>query len=234
MSASSKSLSMIVVQVLVALSTFVPGLLVQSFVPIQRVLSKRSSFSRSIRRDIIEHKIHFMSASNYGDEYYSDDQSSSLMRRTDVRNFLTQRSIQSFFFLLSQCRDPHTITWVEVSIVCTYGTMHKYQMNYIVVSRERLHVSSILHILSCLSANLGYRSTGRVPWNWRTQHDEIPDLGFRLCRSRQPTCRDCYRRNQTSGSLSPGLVQQPVPRELEQWRRQCHAIERKSLHGRGM
>lgn len=36
--------------------------------------------------------------------------------RTDVKNFLTQRAIQSFIFLLVQCRDPHTVRWMEVSI----------------------------------------------------------------------------------------------------------------------
>lgn len=35
--------------------------------------------------------------------------------RTDVRNFLTQRAIQSFMFLLHSCRDPHTVRWLEVS-----------------------------------------------------------------------------------------------------------------------
>jgi hypothetical protein len=34
--------------------------------------------------------------------------------RTDVRNFLTQRAIQSFVFLLEQCRDGHTASWIEV------------------------------------------------------------------------------------------------------------------------
>lgn len=35
--------------------------------------------------------------------------------RTDVRNFLTQRSIQSFVYLLNQCREEHTVRWLEVS-----------------------------------------------------------------------------------------------------------------------
>lgn len=35
--------------------------------------------------------------------------------RTDIRNFLTQRSIQSFAFLLNQCREEHTVRWLEVS-----------------------------------------------------------------------------------------------------------------------
>lgn len=33
--------------------------------------------------------------------------------RTDIRNFLTQRSIQSFMDLLNSCRDPHTVRWLE-------------------------------------------------------------------------------------------------------------------------
>jgi hypothetical protein len=33
--------------------------------------------------------------------------------RTDVRIFLTQRSIQSFIFLLIETRDQHTVTWME-------------------------------------------------------------------------------------------------------------------------
>ena len=37
--------------------------------------------------------------------------------RTDVNNFLTQRAIQSFIFLLEQCRDPHTVRWMEVSVL---------------------------------------------------------------------------------------------------------------------
>lgn len=33
--------------------------------------------------------------------------------RTDIRNFLTQRSIQSFVFLLNQCREEHTVRFLE-------------------------------------------------------------------------------------------------------------------------
>lgn len=40
--------------------------------------------------------------------------------RTDVRNFLTQRAIQSFICLLDHCRDPHTVAWVEVSVVVLF------------------------------------------------------------------------------------------------------------------
>jgi len=33
--------------------------------------------------------------------------------RTCVKSFLTQRSIQSFIFLLEECRDPHSGKWIE-------------------------------------------------------------------------------------------------------------------------
>jgi uncharacterized protein Veg len=36
-----------------------------------------------------------------------------LSNRTCIRQFLTQRSVQTFLFLLSQCRDPHTVRWIE-------------------------------------------------------------------------------------------------------------------------
>ena len=35
--------------------------------------------------------------------------------RTDIRNFLSQRALQSFIFLLSHCRDTATVQWLEVS-----------------------------------------------------------------------------------------------------------------------
>lgn len=34
-------------------------------------------------------------------------------QRTDVRIFLTQRALQSFIYLLINCRDPHTVRWLE-------------------------------------------------------------------------------------------------------------------------
>lgn len=35
------------------------------------------------------------------------------MRRTDIQQFLTQRSLQSFMLLLTEVRDPHTSDWIE-------------------------------------------------------------------------------------------------------------------------
>jgi len=36
--------------------------------------------------------------------------------RTDIRLFLTQRSIQSFVYLLNQCREEHTVRWLEKTL----------------------------------------------------------------------------------------------------------------------
>merc|ERR1712238_528111 len=33
--------------------------------------------------------------------------------RTDIRNLLTQRSIQQFMKLCEDCRDPHTVSWLN-------------------------------------------------------------------------------------------------------------------------
>ena len=33
--------------------------------------------------------------------------------RTCVKSFLTQRAIQSFLFLLEECRDPHSGKWIQ-------------------------------------------------------------------------------------------------------------------------
>ena len=55
---------------------------------------------------------------NYDPDHENSSFEDALARnkaRTDLRNFLTQRSIQSFLYLLDQCRDPHTAAWVEVS-----------------------------------------------------------------------------------------------------------------------
>lgn len=47
-------------------------------------------------------------------EGHNDDSlSDQLSNRTCIRQFLTQRSVQTFLFLLSQCRDPHTVKWIE-------------------------------------------------------------------------------------------------------------------------
>eukprot|EP00751_Fragilariopsis_kerguelensis_P034694 CAMPEP_0170970008 /NCGR_PEP_ID=MMETSP0735-20130129/44321_1 /TAXON_ID=186038 /ORGANISM="Fragilariopsis kerguelensis, Strain L26-C5" /LENGTH=98 /DNA_ID=CAMNT_0011389593 /DNA_START=1 /DNA_END=293 /DNA_ORIENTATION=- len=37
--------------------------------------------------------------------------------RTDIRNLLTQRSIQQFMKLCEECRDPHTVAWLNAYVL---------------------------------------------------------------------------------------------------------------------
>jgi hypothetical protein len=43
----------------------------------------------------------------------NDNAGNNRKARTCIRNFLTQRSIQSFMWLLETMRDPHTNVWME-------------------------------------------------------------------------------------------------------------------------
>jgi len=43
----------------------------------------------------------------------SDSISKTLAARTSIQQFLTQRSVQTFMFLLKECHDPHTGRWIE-------------------------------------------------------------------------------------------------------------------------
>jgi hypothetical protein len=58
-----------------------------------------------------------LQSSRYGRDVPRDEEQERLRRRNDarvdVRNFLTQRSIQSFLYLLQICRDPHSAKWIE-------------------------------------------------------------------------------------------------------------------------
>jgi len=53
---------------------------------------------------------------NYSSDSHRNDPLSRNKQRTDVLNFLTQRAVQSFIFLMISCRDPHTGTWLERNI----------------------------------------------------------------------------------------------------------------------
>lgn len=46
--------------------------------------------------------------------------------RTDIRNLLTQRSIQSFMHLLEECRDPHSAKWIQEDFLRTGSGLLNY------------------------------------------------------------------------------------------------------------
>lgn len=51
-------------------------------------------------------------------------QGDALAKRTDLRIFLTQRALQSFIFLLTSTRDPHTVRWMDE--VYGFGSLESY------------------------------------------------------------------------------------------------------------
>ena len=59
----------------------------------------------------------------YVGENYNDD---PLAGRTCPHQLLTQRSLQSFMFLLQQMRDPHTIEWLELLSDTNPGQLLEY------------------------------------------------------------------------------------------------------------
>jgi hypothetical protein len=56
------------------------------------------------------------SSSSNDEEAYADALARNKIR-TDVRLFLTQRALQSFIGVLHECRDPHTVQWLEVRLL---------------------------------------------------------------------------------------------------------------------
>ena len=61
--------------------------------------------------------------------------------RTDVRNLLTQRAVQSFIFLLNSCRDPHTVRWLEVST--SYSVRRRDTHTKSLWAHARLYIMSL-------------------------------------------------------------------------------------------
>jgi len=75
-----------------------------------------------IRPTIIKNKSVFLLKSssskdneneNENNPEHNNEAIARLKARTCIKNFLTQRSVQSFMFLQEQCRDPHTVDWIE-------------------------------------------------------------------------------------------------------------------------
>ncbi|CAB9524729.1 expressed unknown protein (Partial), partial [Seminavis robusta] len=77
-----------------------------------------SSFQSSIhaRRTALYAVTSTVYGGNGGIDDHKHDRATIMARndaRTCVKSFLTQRAIQSFMFLLEECRDPHSGKWIE-------------------------------------------------------------------------------------------------------------------------
>lgn len=84
-------------------------MLAESFHPPRNKSSKVKSFRQET--------FHHLSAPNKGEDEgdYFDESDDLYVPTTaqDVRQFLTQRCLQSFMFLLASTRDLHTVQWLD-------------------------------------------------------------------------------------------------------------------------
>lgn len=77
---------------------------------------KVHSSSAEVRKTVALSKI-ALSLSKSPDGNNSNKRNDAFPKsRTDIRMFLTQRSIQSFVYLLNQCREDHTVRWLEKTL----------------------------------------------------------------------------------------------------------------------
>jgi len=79
------------------------------FQPSPLIISTPNLFSKT--RELLKLSYSGNQNNDEFDRYYSPIDHN--IQRTCLRHFLTQRSVQSFMFLLTQCRDPHTSDWLE-------------------------------------------------------------------------------------------------------------------------
>lgn len=87
---------------------------------------------------------------SYGDGSDKDHRDALALNkaRTDIRNFLTQRAIQSFVFLLIHCRDEATVRWLEVSFVLVMSSWSRSRQ------RCRLPLTTLIFLLSIIVLHL--------------------------------------------------------------------------------
>ncbi len=59
------------------------------------------------------HNVKIKTGGNDDSDHINEEAMERNKQRTCIKQFLTQRSIQSFMFLAEQVRDPHTADWIE-------------------------------------------------------------------------------------------------------------------------
>lgn len=64
-------------------------------------------------RRISSNEILVLGAKKSSNDDHRKGESNPIQTRTCVLNFLTQRSLQCFMFLLKEMKDPHTNSWIE-------------------------------------------------------------------------------------------------------------------------
>mmetsp|Transcript_15058 Transcript_15058/g.33594 ORF Transcript_15058/g.33594 Transcript_15058/m.33594 type:complete len:246 (+) Transcript_15058:52-789(+) len=106
-------------------------------------------------------------------------------RPPDIRMFLNQRSIQSFMFLLTQTRDPHTIKWLDDFTRPTTGPFGEGTKGYdeaagLARSEENDETLPSTTVSSQASAQNDKKiklEASLLPWHVRNERDCVPHLG---------------------------------------------------------
>jgi hypothetical protein len=100
---------------------------------------------------------------------HSGDEAGPLARnkaRTDIRNLLTQRSIQSFVYLLNEVHDFPTTTWIEVRQKLRHQAMSSNNSSNL--------------FFSYATENFRVRKAGQISWNRSVELDSLSILGLFL------------------------------------------------------
>lgn len=89
--------------------------------------------------------------------------------RSDIKQFLTQRSIQSFVYLLSECRDIQTVNWME-EFVGSKGLLHYHGTGKFNMTRypewDSIFLKMIDEPASSVKASVKQKgSSSRGVWN---------------------------------------------------------------------
>jgi hypothetical protein len=139
--------------------------------------------------------IHFINRDNVGALLLASGDFSDLYERnvdrTCLRRFLTQRSVQSFMFLCQECRDPHTIRWLDefgntTDLVYYHGTgaidpnLFKNWDSYFLQMMERPD--------DFITVQARRRGRGMGGWSKDNPYLQVRDLLFlRMCSLAAPS-----------------------------------------------
>mmetsp|Transcript_17353 Transcript_17353/g.38390 ORF Transcript_17353/g.38390 Transcript_17353/m.38390 type:complete len:406 (+) Transcript_17353:230-1447(+) len=103
--------------------------------------------------------------------------------RTDVRNFLTQRAIQSFMFLAEECRDPHTGKWIQ-DFLGSQNMMAYHGSGALDVDRFRTWESSLVDMMEqpkdFVTVSAKRRGRGHGGWSKNNPYLEERWVEFRI------------------------------------------------------
>ena len=108
--------------------------------------------------------------------------------RTDVRNFLTQRAIQSFMFLAEECRDPHTGKWIQ-EFLGLQNMLEYHGSGALDIDRFRTWESSLVEMMKQPKDTVivSAKRRGRGHGGWSKHNPYLPERWVEFPISIEPT-----------------------------------------------